>query len=181
MREALDAREPRGPQRCAGGRAEKPKAESYDPAEWGSLPGERAAAVLWLHTHGTLNLCVHVCRSCMDQQDHSSLLCTTLKQNNAKRVSRRPPQSPWYMNSFFAVVTRFLLQRSAWRWCRELEPFNQLCIKSAQSEKTPPDCNSYNLLDLRGSSHLLCDRSSLHGRKTEPGDLSWRYLTPGFN
>lgn len=51
MREALDAREPHGPQRCTGGRVEKPKAESYNPAEWGSLPGERAAAVLWLHTH----------------------------------------------------------------------------------------------------------------------------------
>lgn len=44
MRASLDAREPRGPQRCAGGWAEKPKAESYDPAEWGSLPEERAAA-----------------------------------------------------------------------------------------------------------------------------------------
>lgn len=41
----MDAREPRGPQRGAGGWAEKPKAKSYDPAEWGSLPEERVSAV----------------------------------------------------------------------------------------------------------------------------------------
>lgn len=60
MREALEAREPCGPQRRAGGRAEKPKAESCDPAEWGSLPGETAVAVLWLHTRGSWNLRVCV-------------------------------------------------------------------------------------------------------------------------
>lgn len=38
MREVVDAEESHVPQRCTGGRAEKPKPESYDPCEWASLP-----------------------------------------------------------------------------------------------------------------------------------------------
>lgn len=87
MRDALEAKEPRGPQRRAGGRAEKPKAESCDPAEWGSLPGEGAAAsVLWLHTRGSWNLRVHVWHSCTDRQDHGLHLCTAVKRHNAKSL-----------------------------------------------------------------------------------------------
>lgn len=33
MREVVDAEESHVPQRCTGGQAEKPKAESYDPFE----------------------------------------------------------------------------------------------------------------------------------------------------
>ncbi|KAG7244327.1 hypothetical protein INR49_004027 [Caranx melampygus] len=40
MREVVDAEESHAPQRCTGGRPEKPEAEPYDPLEWASLPVE---------------------------------------------------------------------------------------------------------------------------------------------
>ena len=46
MREVVDAEESHLPQRCTGARAEKPKAEPYDPFEWASLPVEGAAVML---------------------------------------------------------------------------------------------------------------------------------------
>lgn len=45
MREVVDAEESHVPQRCTGGRAEKPKAEPYDPVESASLPVEGAVVV----------------------------------------------------------------------------------------------------------------------------------------
>ncbi|KAJ4947144.1 hypothetical protein JOQ06_009185, partial [Pogonophryne albipinna] len=49
MREVVDAEESHVPQRCTGGQAEKPKAESYDPFEWASLPVVGAVVVLPTH------------------------------------------------------------------------------------------------------------------------------------
>lgn len=45
MREVVDAEESHVPQRRTGGRAEKPKAEPYDPVESASLPVEGAVVV----------------------------------------------------------------------------------------------------------------------------------------
>lgn len=59
MREVVDVEEPHAPQRSTGGRAETPKAESYDPSEWASLPEE--GAVVALAAHPWDSVCVSAC------------------------------------------------------------------------------------------------------------------------
>lgn len=46
MKEVVDPGESHVLHRCAGGQAEKPKPESYDPLECASLPEEGATVVL---------------------------------------------------------------------------------------------------------------------------------------
>lgn len=62
MREVVDAEESHVPQRCTGGQAEKPKAESYDPFERASSPEEGAAVVLPAHPWDSVCLRVDVCQ-----------------------------------------------------------------------------------------------------------------------
>ena len=56
MREVVDAEESHVPQRCTGGQGEKPKAGSYEPFEWASLPV--VEEVLLLAAHPWDSVCV---------------------------------------------------------------------------------------------------------------------------